>query len=114
MPASVNVDTARLREESDRTFVHMAESRVAHSGHDDELMEAAGQWPGDIGSAIAFVADMWSDQREDLHRHVGRIGMGMQEAAVSYDATDSNAAEAIDSVSRDLPSIAQAVDPRDM
>ncbi|WP_156750368.1 hypothetical protein [Mycobacterium sp. 852013-50091_SCH5140682] len=114
MSDALNVDTVRLQAESDRTFAHMTESRIEHSAHDDALLEAAGQWPGDIGAAIAFIADKWSEQREDLHRHIGRIGIGMQDSAVAYAATDGSAAEAIDSVSGGLTPTTPAIGPRDM
>ena len=97
-PLRVNIEA--LHHASNSMLDHMDTSRIEHSLHDDELIEAAGAWRGPIGEALSYVAAGWAEQRTALHTTVGHIGMAMGDAVLSYQCTDENAAvpiaEAID------------------
>jgi hypothetical protein len=70
-------------------------SRRRQSIHEDELVDAAARWSGDIADALAHVAANWADKRAELHMSVGKIGGAMSDAALAYAATDQSATDEI-------------------
>ncbi len=95
MSKHVRVDAVELHRSSGRVLDHVDTSRVAHSGHDDDLVDAAGRWNGEIASALAHVANSWAAKRGALHQDLGRIGQAMSDGAIEYATTDHDAADAI-------------------
>jgi hypothetical protein len=95
VPSFVRVSVEDVHYASSRVFDHMDMSRRQHSIHDDELVDGAARWSGDIADALAHVAANWADKRAALHRSVGEIGGAMSDAALEYAATDQSATDEI-------------------
>ncbi|WP_074416200.1 WXG100 family type VII secretion target [Mycolicibacterium fortuitum] len=95
MPKPLRVDPEALHRASNRMLDHMDTSRREHSDHDDDLVDAAAKWNGDIADALTHVANTWAEKRAALHTSVGKIGNAMADAAVDYVTTEQNATDNI-------------------
>lgn len=95
MPKPLHVDLEALHSASNSMLDHMDTSRHEHSVHDDDLVDAAGKWNGEIADGLAHIATTWAEKRAALHTSVGKISNAMSDAVANYLATDQNASDNI-------------------
>jgi hypothetical protein len=95
MPEPLRLSAEALHDASSRMLDLMDMSRREHSSHDDDIVDAAGRWNGEIANALAHVAGTWADKRAALHTRVGKIGIALSDAAANYSTTDNSGADAI-------------------
>ncbi|MBP2453004.1 hypothetical protein [Mycolicibacterium lutetiense] len=94
--SELRVDPSSLDREANAVLDHSDVSRREHSTHDDDLLEVAEKWNGEIAGALAHVADAWAQNRAALHQRVSKLGVGMSEAAIQYCAADKSSETVID------------------
>ncbi|WP_396913904.1 hypothetical protein [Mycolicibacterium sp.] len=102
MKSELRVDPNVLHREGNAVLDCMETSRREHSNHDDDLLDAAGKWNGEIAGALARVADVWAENRAALHQRVGNFGVGMSDAAIEYHGVDKCSEASIDRTSEAL------------